>query len=360
MDARNKGLAQFSQGVGAGVYSPQAQGAMNAQMQTNPQAALLARIMQQTRDPSVIREMLQAAQPNGGAPTTAMRDTDAIINSELSSGKIKPEQVQARKAELLAAGGRDPGSRFDNAGTVVDVETGSNARTAVKDRTTGKIGYVDGEGKFQPLDPTKWKPSTVGDTNALLDPPGMEKLREKVIDGERSIRGLTRYLSGFENLQQGAGQLADRLIAATKTVMDKKPLTEEEKAAGIQKGRLQSILGGLRTTIVGPGVMTEIDAQRILNAVGGDVSSTQNQQVVRQLVGEVLAERLNQYESDLDVYNTHVARKYGGQAGYKQRDKVPVEFKAPSAQPAAAAAVITPLSAAEQKRLEELRAKYRK
>jgi hypothetical protein len=326
MDRRNRDLAQYSTGVGSGVYSPQMQRGMNTQMQANPQAAVLAQALQQTRDPSIVREMVQAA--GGGSQTSAMRDAEVIIASEIQAGKLKPEQVPARRAVLIGAGGREPGSRFDNAGTFVDADTGANARTAVKDRGTGQIGYVDPKGVFQPLDVTKWKPSTLGDTNALLDPPGMEKLRAKVISSENTIRAIGRYLKGYETLEQGASQLADRVSKWSKTFFTKEPLTEQEKAVGLQGGRLNQIIGGLRTAIVGPGVMTEQDAQRIVDALGGDVSALTNPEIVRQLISEILTDKLNEYDSDLGVYNTHVVRKYGGQAGYKQRERVPIQFTA--------------------------------
>lgn len=334
-------MNQFAGGAGSGVLQPQVQQRMTKEM-----ADPVMKFAMQTQAatgrapaPSDVRQFLdtQAQMKGGGAPTTAMRDTDAIIQAELSSGKLKPANLAARRAELLSAGGRDPGDIYDNAGTFVDIETGVNARPAVKSRrgeNAGQIGFVDAKGQFTPMDSTKWKPSTIGDTNALLDPVGMEKLREKVLADERSVRNIERYIAGFENLDQGATQAVDRITKNLKTIFTKEPLTEEEKATGLQKGRLQQIIGGLRTTIVGPGVMTEQDAERIINAVGGDVDSVQNQEIAKGLIKEILAEKMAEYESNLDVYNTHVVRKYGGQAGYKQRPKIEVKFKKPSEAPA--------------------------
>lgn len=319
-------IGQFAGGAGRGVLRADVQGQMQGQLDQNPFLAQAAQLARATGRLPSADELVRLQ--TGGAPTSAMRDTDAIIRAEIAGGRLPSNAaaVAGRRAELLAAGGRDPGPRFDNAGTFVDTDTGANARVAVKDRNTGRIGYVDAKGDFKPLDVNKWKPSTVGDTNALLDPPGMEKLREKVIADERSVRGLGRYLNGFENLEQGAGQLADRVTKAVNTAL-KQPLTDKQKALGEQEGRLQQILGSLRTTVVGPGTMTETDAQRILNALGGDIGALQNQAVVKTLIGEILSEKLKEYESDLDIYNTHVVRKYGAQAGYQQRGKVPIEFK---------------------------------
>lgn len=353
---RLRQLAQFGQGVGTGVLRPEVQAQKQAQLQ-DPLTQFSMQVVQNTGRapaPADLREMAQ--QQAGGTATTAMRDTNAIIDAEIKSGKLSADKVAARRAELMAAGGRDPGSRFDSAGTFVDAETGGNARPAVKDRSTGQIGYVGVDGKFEPLDPSKWKPSTVSDTNALLDPPAFDKLRQKVNEDERSIRQLGRYLNGFDNLQQGAAQIADKVAKNIKTIFTKEPLTDQEKATGLQQGRLQQIIGGLRTAVVGPGVMTEQDAQRIVDALGGDVDALQNQNIVASLIGEILQEKMKEYDSDLSVYNTHVAHKYGGQAGYKQRERVNVEFKKPSPVTPAAIPAITGKTTDElEKRLQQLR-----
>jgi hypothetical protein len=353
-------LSQLQQGVGTGVLRADVQDRQQAQLK-DPLTQFSVQVAQNTGKAPTPADLREMAQLSGGGATTAQKDTMAIINAELSSGKLKPEGVQARRAELLSAGGRDPGSRYDNAGTFIDSKTGGNARIAVKDRTTGQIGFVKPDGGFEAVDPTKWKPTTVSDTNAFLDPPGMEKLRTKVIEDERSVRQLTRYLGGFENLEQGAGQLADKATKAIKTIFTKEPLTEQEKAVGLQQGRLQQIIGGLRTAVVGPGVMTEQDAQRIVDALGGDVSALQNQEIVAKLIGEILGEKLNEYDSDLEIYNTHAANKYGT-AGYKQRERVPVAYKKNETAPAAASApaIGGVWDENKEKRLEELRKKLGK
>lgn len=371
-------LGNFMQAsrTGGGVLSPAQQQATLMQLASNPDLMEAARLASATGKLPTPNDLLQARQlkmqaVGGGAPTTAMRDTDAIIASELQAGVLPPARVAARRAELLAAGGRNPSSRFDNAGTFVNAQTGGDARAAVKDQKTGQIGWVNQNGEFEPMDPKQWKPSTVGDVNALLDPPQFEKLREKVMTDERTIRQLDRYLSGFENLSQGTQQLADRISKNVKTLFTKEKLTDEELALGIQEGRMQAILGGLRTAIVGPGVMTEQDAERVIAAVGGNISALTNPENVRALVGEVLTDKIREYEEDLEVYNTHVVRKYGGQGGYKQRQLIPVNYKKPekavaeeeagrfeeSKTPPSAPARWTP---EKQKRLEELRANLRK
>ena len=182
------------------------------------------------------------------------------------------------------------------------------------------------DGKFEPVDPAKWKPSTVGNTNPYMDPEPFSKFATEVISKENAVRSLTKFIKGAKDLPTGVGKLATRIAAATKTIMGEE-LTAEEKKLGVARARQQRLLGALRTTILGPGVLTEIDAQRILNAVGGDVDAiTTNPQVMNTVLAEIMEEKMRDYEASLDVYNANVAGRYGT-AGYKQREKVPVEFE---------------------------------
>jgi hypothetical protein len=55
----------------------------------------------------------------------------------------------------------------------------------------------------------------------------------------------------------------------------------------ITKGQVQGLVGLFRTQIVGPGVVTEQDAQRIMSALGGDPSKLQNPVIVEQLLRDL-------------------------------------------------------------------------
>jgi hypothetical protein len=91
------------------------------------------------------------------------------------------------------------------------------------------------------------------------------------------------------------------------------------------------LLGLLRTEILGPGVLTEFDAQRIIDALGGDITSIfNNPEIVRQAVYDIAMDKMNKYEQDLDVYNRHVAGRYG-QTGFRQRQLIKPNMGTPPA-----------------------------
>jgi hypothetical protein len=352
--SRLQRLAQSQQGVGSGVLRADVQD-RNAEQLKDPVIQFAAQVLQATgRAPSPTDLRAFIENRGGGAPTTAMKDTDAIIQSELKAGKLKAEAIDARRAELLTKGGRDV-ERYDNAGTFVDTKTGADARIAVKDRSTGQVGFVKPDGKFEVVDPAKWKPSTVGNTNPYMDPEPFSKFATDVISKENAVRSLTKFIKGAKDLPTGVNKIATRIGATAKTILGEE-LSDEEKKLGVARARQQRLLGALRTTILGPGVLTEIDAQRILNAVGGDVDAiTTNPQVMNEVLAEIMEEKMRDYESSLDVYNANVAGRYGT-AGYKQREKVPVEFEKAEI----GSAVGGVWDENKEKRLEELRRKLGK
>jgi hypothetical protein len=282
------------------------------------------------------RELVGGAE----APTTAMRDADAIIANEISAGMLprNPMAIASRRAELIAAGGREPAAAYDNAGTYVLRSNQTNPVTAVKDRKTGRIGVVNEQGKFEPLDSKTYMPITTSDANAFLNEENFKKLSDQLIEQENGIKSVNRFLKNIENISPGGIQRSlDKLSLNVKSIMGLKEsdLSEAERAIGLAGAQQQRLLGALRTTILGPGVLTEIDAQRILNAVGGDVNAlTTNVDLMRELVSEILQEKVSAYEQNLDIYNTQVAGRYG-RAGYRQRNRIePVSIQQAAQMPA--------------------------
>jgi hypothetical protein len=242
------------------------------------------------------------ATPSPQDLTAAQQNTNAIIGLELEAGTLTAKDVPARKAALLAAG-------VDNPSKIV---------TAVFNN--GMIGTFDDKGKFTPL-PARFKPSTLSDANAFLDPAAMAKLSDEVVLEGKSIQTLNKYLQGTQGLDTGIKRGIDRLSKSIKTILDK-PLSDSEKTLGVEAARQQRLLGALRTTILGPGVLTEIDAQRILDAIGGDIQSIfTNPEIVSQVVSDLLDEKEDSYNQKLNIYNQHVVGRYSA-TGYGQRKQI--------------------------------------
>lgn len=269
------------------------------------------------------RELIEGS----AAPTPAMRDADAIIAGEIAAGMLPrdPVAIAGRRAELIGAGGREPGSAYDNAGTYVLRRDQSNPITAVKNRKTGQIGTINKEGKFEILDSATYMPITTSDANVFLEQNAFDKLKTTVVDQENEINALNRLLKNTERVSRsGIQRQLDSLSLKAKTILGipKDEIIPQERALALTEAEQQQMLGAIRTTVLGPGVLTETDAERLFTSVGGDITSIlTNVDLMQELLRELLNSKINSYDSNLDVYNAQVAGRYGN-SGYKQRERV--------------------------------------
>ena len=253
--------------------------------------------------------------------TAQHRNVVSTIDAEIKSGITKPSDYSKRYAILMANGGKEMPDRFPSAGTYVDRNDQRNSFQAVRNTKTGQIGTVDQDGVFSPVDTSKMMPMTTSDANTFLDQTAFKKLQDDLVNQEVGVRQINRFIEGAGNLPKGIDKLTQSASSAIKTIFDV-PLTKEEKELGFSKARQQGLLGALRTSILGPGVLTEIDAQRILDRLGGDVTSVStNPSLLKEIVSEVLSDKMSQYEENLNIYNSHVAGRYGSW-GLKQKTRI--------------------------------------
>ena len=289
----------------------------------------------------------------GTTDTSQQKNTAATIRAELDAGILKPADVAARRAQLQAAGGQDPSTSYPSDGTYVDRVTGKNPINAVRKSSTGQVGTVDDKGVFTVLDLKTYKPSTLGDASSYLPDALMMKLSEDLTTQEREIKAINRYAQGVEGIPTGLAKLPTKLSLIIKTLTDK-PYTESEKQLGVAGARQQRLLGALKNQILGPGVLTETDAKRVIDAVGGDIESVfTNPQIVSEVLSEIVEEKMAGYSSNLRIYNRNVAGKYS--ESYEQKDAVKA-YKPITKTDAENAAAMPPVSAMTDAQLAARRA----
>jgi hypothetical protein len=127
---------------------------------------------------------------------------------------------------------------------------------------------------------------------------------------ENSLNAISKYITDVESLPTGIQKWATQLSTDYKALFDQ-GLTADEIKQRLTEGTQQGLLGKLRLEIVGGGVMTEPDAQKIIARLGGlQASAFTNPQVVAEAMGEVLSEKYNNYQTLLRQYNNAV--EYGG------------------------------------------------
>lgn len=205
-----------------------------------------------------------------------------------------------------------------------------NSDTVVRgyfDKARRKTFYRDKDGNEvrMPFDARRVTPSSTG--KEKMSPKDFQSLAVGLNATEQGIQQITNYFKGVKNANQGLDLLSDRVLGTVRTIFGGVP-TAQELTALEQEGRLQGLIGRFKDEIVGPGVMTEQDALRIVSALGGSADPTRNKEVVRRLLHDIISQKVGRYnEVDLPMYNDQVGRM----GIYKKKEpiEIPEIFKKP-------------------------------
>lgn len=221
------------------------------------------------------------------------------------------------------------------------------------DKRTGRTGIMV-NGELQPL-PEGTEPITAtGLQKSIPDQKQFRNLKGELTDAEISLRNMDRYMKSVGGSAQGVKRLATQFVTGLKTLVGQ-GLNLQEIATKMAQGQMQGLLGANRTNVVGGGVMTEQDALRIIQRLGGDVNALQNPEIVRRAIGEVYSDRYAQYQDSLKFYNSAVGEYYGSK-GFKPAEEVKFSesFKFEEPEPEAAAKPSKGLTDEQRKRKEAL------
>lgn len=152
-----------------------------------------------------------------------------------------------------------------------------------------------------------------------------KKLRNTLNDDEVSLKKMINFLKTQDKTSVGYQRIVDGFMAKMKTFFSTKAkqydMTEEELALQLANGQLQGLLGSSRKEVVGGGVLTEQDARRIIEYLGGDINALQNPYRVKEAISYIFGEKLTNYDLNLEDYNIAVENEYGTR-GYKSKDRI--------------------------------------
>lgn len=170
----------------------------------------------------------------------------------------------------------------------------------------GKPYYQDEKGNLIPVPPQS-RPVTAS-TGGNLNANGWLKLKKERAEGINSLKSIATYAEKAGGLPQGYQRWANDWSAKVKTWLGSQKLTPEEFDQMDASARQQALLGMLRTTIVGPGVMTEQDALRVIEAIGGKVNSAlQNPQVLASIIADIYERKRREVQVLQDEYQRNAA-----------------------------------------------------
>ena len=188
------------------------------------------------------------------------------------------------------------------------------------DASTGQFFQFDENGQRQTLNMKELTPVT--DATFAKTIPSIKEfgdLSEKLQSDIGSMRQLEKYMTAINNTNEGFARLADDLAASAKTLLssylgaDYASLAPEELNLRISRGLQQGLIGRFRLETVGGGVMTEQDALRIIQNLGGDVNLLQNKEVVAKQIENLFQAKKSSFERDKKRYDIALDQVYRSQ-----------------------------------------------
>tara|TARA_R100000773_G_scaffold15332_1_gene13934 strand:+ start:2288 stop:3490 length:1203 start_codon:yes stop_codon:yes gene_type:complete len=244
-------------------------------------------------DPRTRRNLAGAAALlQAGGPQTRPVGTGQAVGMGIEA--MLKQQNEMDKLKKVSAKG------FEARGPVVRKGSNDYLGEAVFNPTTGQLMLSTPSGEMVPM-PADAEPTVKSALSGeRLSGNQMVKLAGEVRNSENTLRKLNKYLETQGGTNQGFQRMGDELIANLKTFFGTNDLTPEQLNQLIVKGQAQAILGGMRVATVGPGVMTEQDAARVLAAIGGNPDALQNPAVMGKLIRDAFEYQYNVYDQQYE------------------------------------------------------------
>ena len=188
-------------------------------------------------------------------------------------------------------GGRDGAVGRGQQGPAFALSNGKIIQSTF-DPVTGQYMYQSETGRM-PV-PSDAKPTTAGAASGLSEKQYIT-YRQEAFDHRKGLERLDSYFQTVGDTNVGLERYADAISAKAKNLFGK-TLKPEELALQVAAGKLNGLLGLFRVDIVGPGVLTEYDAGRVIEALGGDLSALQDKERVRILLEQLYQDKKDRLE----------------------------------------------------------------
>ena len=207
------------------------------------------------------------------------------------------------------------------------------------DPASGQYFQLGESGERKNLDITKYSPvldSTFGQTVPNFTQ--FNKLSDELATDRSSIRTFEKYMRSIGDTNEGLNRLADQFSAGAKTLLsgyfgdEYTKLSPSELNTKVAQGLLQGLIGRSRLEVVGGGVMTEQDALRIIQNLGGDVNLLQNKEVVATQIKNLLEQKMASFDRKKKVHDNAIFQIYGSQ-GYEPIEPYEIDMSVFNASP---------------------------
>lgn len=133
------------------------------------------------------------------------------------------------------------------------------------------------------------------------------KYEKEYKEQEASLDKLQDYMGAMGGSKFGFARMAEEVNNWFSTVSSQKDITPEALAQGLAAGKFQGLIGQFRVETVGPGVMTEFDAQRIIEALGKEPGAFQNKYRAAAILKDIFESKEKLYQQSAKRYNLGAA-----------------------------------------------------
>jgi hypothetical protein len=139
-------------------------------------------------------------------------------------------------------------------------------------------------------------------TNPRFTAEQFRKLGEDLTSDINTAGRLKGYMKSVGSTPQGFKLIAQDFANKFTTAFGGSLRGDALKIA-MQNGTLQSLIGNIRIETVGGGVMTEQDAIRVVQALGGDLGLLRNNDVVEGQIRKILESKEARIKTNMQFYN---------------------------------------------------------
>lgn len=214
------------------------------------------------------------------------------------------------------------------------LENGKYSNKKVYTQETPEGGSVtmiedrDAEGGFRPFDPSvdEFIEKDLAD-DFLLNEKEMDARNTEINTLSKGVKGFQRMYDALETQEKGFEALGTKITSEVKTLLGQ-GLTENEVRQKLTKGLQMGLLGQLRVDVVGPGVMTEQDAQKLIDYLGGDLRDIRTDPAtVQAAVKIVLGDKTEEYNTKIGAFNRQVSLR-PPKSGYSIKEPIVTDIEA--------------------------------
>lgn len=242
-------------------------------------------------------------------------------------------ESEAAGLPAASAGSGGPGFAYPDTVRLPDGTVTQSRFNKFKGELEIKVDDENGEEIWMAAPPGTVSITQSSVSNSTMTAKDFTKLHQDIVNDQVALGNLNRFMGTVSDIHAGYRQLADQFTGLMKTVMGENNLSTEEFASLIMKGELQTLLGQNRIAIVGGGVMTEYDAERVLQAIigatgpGGIINPTLVEKNLEYLFGA----KQKQLTANAETYNANI--EVGNQAGnqfykyFKPIDPKEIQFE---------------------------------